>query len=155
MDKIGDDKLVESSNEFVIWHQNNVPHLNQCFQFCYFCSHSSRNKWLSNYARMWVAKAADFNCIIDFGKTNFPQREYLFEFNFDKCELWMWLPNWMYSIHYIPRYLQKAVVEKLLATHLVQVGRNEPRHKRMQNDLCHFAGRKQGGAWHNGFKIFI
>ena len=59
------------------------------------------------------------------------------------------------SIHYIPRYLQKAVVEKLLATHLVQVGRNEPRHKRMQNDLCHFAGRKQGGAWHIGFKIFI
>ena len=59
------------------------------------------------------------------------------------------------SIHYIPRYLQKAVVEKLLATHLVQVGRNEPRHKRMQNDLCHFAGRKQGGAWNNGFKLFI
>ena len=53
---------------------------------------------------------------------------------------------------YIPRYLQKAVVEKLLATHLVQVGRNEPRHKRMQNDLCHFAGRKQGGAWYNGLK---
>ena len=59
------------------------------------------------------------------------------------------------SIHYIPRYLQKAVVEKLLATHLVQVGRNEPRHKRMQNDLCHFAGRKQGGAWNNGLKLFI